>query len=125
LDLNVIYLCLGFIVIFIFALWPEGLIRQASFRIIVAISAVEFAAAIVLHLTKTGPSAALLLAPLPTLVLFRLCRRGFVRIMHREPVNVACNWDSGLFLDRVFAFIFLGGAAAMLLFANELSKAGW
>ena len=66
-----------------------------------------------------------MLAPLPTLVYFRLCRLVFVRVMCREPVNVAYNWESGLFLDRVFALTFVVGALLMLLFAVDLSKSGW
>jgi hypothetical protein len=125
LDLNVIYIVLGLIVVGIFTMWLEGLIGQTSFRIILAVSTLEFIGAIVLHLTKAGPSAAMMLVPLPTLIYFRLCRLVFVRVMRREPVNTAYNWESGLFLDRVFAMIFMFGVLAMLLLAMNLSKAGW
>ena len=126
MDRNLIYIILGTSIIGIFTMWLEALIQETSFRIIAALCGLEFVAAIVWHLTEHGPSAAAaMLAPLPTLIYFRLCRMVFVRVVRREPINVAHNWTPGLAKDRIFAFVFMAGAVSMLLAAIQLAQLGW
>jgi hypothetical protein len=69
------------------------------------------------------PLAIGLLAPLFQVRLVQLAFRTFVRIQHREPIDTAFNWSSGLAADRVYAFlVVLGGtlpfAAVLALFAR-------
>jgi hypothetical protein len=129
-DKNLIYIFLGLLVVGIFTFKPDVLIREKTFKIVVFLSAAEFLVGIVLHFTPQAHSAAgALLAPLPTLAYFRLCLKQFRRLLHREPVDVAYNWSSGLFNDRVFAWVFFGGAvcilAAALFGMEKLANAGW
>ena len=130
LDASIIYIFLGLLVIFIFTFKPDVLIREKTFKIVLLFCAAEFLVGIVLHFTPQAHSAAgALLAPLPTLGYFRLCLKQFLRLLHREPVDVAYNWSPGLFEDRVFAFIFLFGAfgifGAATFGVEKLSNAGW
>jgi len=129
-DKNLIYIFLGLTVIGIFTFKPDLLIGEKTFKIVAVVCAVEFLAGVVLHFTPEAHSASGgLLAPLPTLGYFRVCLVQFRKLMHREPVDVAYNWSSGLFMDRVFAFVFLGGAIPILFGAmfvlEKLTNAGW
>jgi len=129
-DKNLIYIVLGLTVIFIFTFKPELLIGERTFKIVAVVCAAEFLAGVVLHFTAEAHSASGgLLAPLPTLGYFRVCLMWFRKLVHREPVDVAYNWSSGLFLDRVFAFVFLGGAFPIVFAAifgvEKLANAGW
>jgi hypothetical protein len=129
-DRSLIYIVLGLLVIGIFTFKPDLLIREKTFKIVLLFCASEFLLGIVLHFTAQAYFAAgALLAPLPTLGFFRLCLKQFLRLLHREPVDVAYNWSPGLFEDRVFAFIFLFGAFCIFGSATfgveKLANAGW
>jgi hypothetical protein len=129
-DTNFIYIFLGLTVVGIFAFKPDLLIREKTFKPIALLCGVEFLVGAVLHFTPESHSASgALLAPLPTFGYFRLCLKQFLRIVHREPVDVAYNWSPGLFKDRVFAFSFLIGAFLILGVAvfglEKLAKLGW
>ncbi|HKR59374.1 MAG TPA: hypothetical protein VJS64_06535 [Pyrinomonadaceae bacterium] len=129
-DKDLIYISLGLLVVGVFTFKPDVLIRKKTFKIVLFLSAAEFLVGVILHFTPQAHSAAgALLAPLPTLGYFRLCLKQFLKLVHREPVDVAYNWSPGLFKDRIFAFTFLGGAFPILfgaIFAGEkLANAGW
>lgn len=107
------------------------LIQKESFRVIMAISIILFAAGWLLHFTETGraaPSGALL-APLLSLGLYRILRKIFVRRFQREPRDTYMNWSPGLAWDRLFNMLYFAGSAWLLLSAligmRALVKAGW
>jgi hypothetical protein len=129
-DRSLIYIFLGLFVIGVFTFKPDLLIREKTFKIVLLFCVAEFLLGIVLHFTSQAHSAAgALLAPLPTLGFFRLCLNQFLKLVHREPVDVAYNWSPGLFEDRVFAFIFLFGALCIFggttFGVEKLANAGW
>jgi hypothetical protein len=106
-DKNLIYIFLGLLVVAIFTFKPDVLIREKTFKIVALVCAVEFLVGIVLHFTPQAHSAAgALLAPLPTLGYFRLCLRQFLRLLHREPVDVAYNWKLRPFQRQGVRFYF-------------------
>jgi hypothetical protein len=126
-DRTLLYIFLGLLIIGIFTFKPVLLIRQKTFKLIAAISALELAIGVMLHFTPQAAGA--LLAPLPTLDYFRLCLKIFLNIVHHEPIDVAYNWNPGLFKDRVFSSAFVFGGMFILAVATlgmeKLAKAGW
>lgn len=98
---------------------------------ILEISSAVFVLGLTLHFTPEAFewAAGALLAPLLTLAYFRLCRKLFLRLVKREPIDTAFNWTPGLVKDRAFAFAyFFGGIliiCASMFIMYSLAKGGW
>jgi hypothetical protein len=102
LDL-LIYLVGGF-VLGVFIIKRELLTRRDSFRLILGASVLMFLAGLTLHFTapEWAPACGALLAPLPSLGLFRLLHHYFLKRYKREPVDTWLNWSTGDGADRLF-----------------------
>ncbi len=130
-DYNPYYFAVGYSILAIFGIKPELLIKDSSFKVILATSSAVFLLGLTLHFTPEAFEwgAGALLAPLLTLAYFRLCRRLFLTRVKREPIDTAFNWTPGLVKDRAFAFAyFFGGIliiCASMFVMYRLAKAGW
>ena len=131
MDVNCLYFGIGLSVIFIDGVRQQLLIRASSYKVILTLSTALFVLGVIVHFTpqRNNWAAGALLAPLLTLLYFRLCLRAFIRWQHREPIDVTFNWKRGLVKDRVFGFAFPFGAIAILavtiLATDRLARAGW
>jgi len=117
-------------VIWIFVFKRELLIRDDSFRLILAVSLVLFLVGIVLHFTDAGRRSfcGSLLSPLPSLGLFRLSRRLFLKRFEKEARDTYLIWDAGMAADRIFNIAYFSLAGLLLMLTTigmlELAKAG-
>jgi len=125
--MDYIYFFAGFSVFGIFVLKPSLLISKGTFKIILAASAMVFVLGLILHFRK--PEAGALLAALPTIGYFRICRAIFLKQVGREPIDVVYNWSPGLFKDRVFSITFFLGSLFIVMVTSlgmsRLSEMGW
>jgi hypothetical protein len=126
-----IYICIGMFVSTIFIVRRELLIEDESYRLILRVSVLLCVVGIVLHFIDMARYSAsgVLLSALPSLVLFRLFRRLFIKWFKREPRDTFFNWEDILFEDRIFNLVYclLTFALAMLLGIGmkALADAGW
>lgn len=117
--------------IWIFILKRQLLIQERSYKSILGLSVLLFVAGVALHFARAEgySSAGALLAPILTLVLFRICRRVFLQRYKHEPKDTFLNWDTGLGPDKVFDFFYFMAAICLLMILSigveELAKAGW
>ncbi|HEX6190204.1 MAG TPA: hypothetical protein VFZ40_19275 [Pyrinomonadaceae bacterium] len=131
MDYNPYYFAVGYFILAIFVFKPGLLIKDFSYRLILAISFVLFVLGLALHFTPQALEwgAGALLAPLLTLAYFRFCRKLFIRFVRREPVDTAFNWAPELVKDRAFAFAYFFGGILIILATifvmHRLAEAGW
>ena len=113
--MDYLFILTGGFVIGIFILRRELLVRQRTFRAILAVSWILFLVGIAFHFAnpRLYPSYGALTAPILTLGLFRFCRGVFVRRFKHEPRDTLLNAEPGLAADMVFTFAYF--VLAMLL----------
>ena len=127
----IIYIAVGTFVTLIFLIKRELLIEKESFRIILGASILLFIIGAVLHFIDPGPYelSSVLLCPLPSLLLFRLLRKLFVKWFKHEPRDTFNNWEAGLGEDRIFNIVYGTLAFILLILAissmRALIKVGW
>jgi hypothetical protein len=109
----------------------EILIKDSTFRFLLAISSVLFVIGVIFHYAPAGrqSTCGALLAPLPSLGLFRVCRKLFARWTGRDPKDTFLRWDRGLGPDQLFNVIYFILAFLLLVLTTigmiELRKHGW
>jgi hypothetical protein len=113
------------------ALKRELLIQKRSFRIVLALTTVLFLGGVLLHLlgATANSLAGALLTPLPSLLIFRIGRRIFIRRYKREPADTSFNWANGLTADRFFNILYFISSVwlelLMMGITINLARAGW
>jgi hypothetical protein len=130
-NMDVIYLPIGGLVFTIAWFRMDLLIHEKSFRLILGVSVALFFIGLILHFTNATRYSAsgALLTPLLSLVLFRLCRKTFLRLYKHEPRDTLLNWEPGLGADRLFNIVYF--VLALFLFIlvphgmKHLAKVGW
>lgn len=121
----------GGFVIWLLILRRETLDNDKTFRMLLTISLVLFVIGAIYHFTPAGRESACgaLLAPLPSLGLFRVCRKLFVRRTGREPKDTYLDWDPALAPDQLFNVIYFSLSFVLLMLTTigmiELGKRGW
>jgi hypothetical protein len=129
--MDIIFIAVGMFVSYIFLSRRELLIEKKSFRFILGVSILLFVLGVTLHFTAVGRfyASEVLLCPLPSLLLFRLLRKLFIKLFKHEPQDTFLNWKDGLGEDRVFNIVYgvLSFLLMMLAFniTKALTKAGW
>jgi hypothetical protein len=107
------------------------LIQKRSFRIILALSIIMFLAGVLLHLIgETASSlAGALFTPLLSLLIFRFCRRVFLKRYQREPRDTWFKWANGLGADRFFNIVYFASSIWLELLAMgttmHMARSGW
>jgi len=106
------------------------LIQKRSFRMILGVSITLFLAGLLLHFTSAWDSSCgALLTPLFSVVVFRICRRGFLRRYKQEPKDTWLNWTENMGAHRLFNIVYFGSSLLFELLAMggmmKLAKVGW
>lgn len=130
--MDFIFIFAGMFVSYIFLTKRELLIKKESFRLILGVSIALFVIGIVLHFTDFGRNSAseALLGALPSLLLYRLLRKIFVKWFKHEPRDTFLNWQAGLAEDRVFNIVYgvlstVGTFIPITNLTRALTKTGW
>lgn len=128
--MDALILLVGFWVLGVFILRREWLIEEERFKYIRDLSFIAFGAGVALHILdgKRFYGSGTLLAPLLTLLLFRLYRKVFLMLYKREPKDTWHNWEGVLAADRLFNILYSVSAMLVLVFTaigvDELAQAG-
>jgi len=106
----------GYIIAFIsltalpvFMFFRKLLDNKESWLILLKISSVIAIIGIVLTIVGFGLNIMYLgfLIPLYSIAIYRPLYLLFKKGLHREPIDTAGNWNSGLFYDRVFNIVYV------------------
>ena len=129
--MDLVYVFSGMFVSIIALFERSLLVRKRSFSIILGVSIMLFLAAIVLHLTESAwdSFSGALLTPLFSVVVFRICRRCFLKRYKQEPKDTWFNWAENMGAHRVFNIVYFGSSILFELLAMggmmKLAKLGW
>jgi hypothetical protein len=129
--MDYIYVFAGMFVTIVALFNRNLLIEKRSFRVIFVISIMLFLAGLLLHLAQqsSDSSSGALLTPLLSLVLFRLCRRAFLRRYEKEPRDTWFNWARHMGTDRLFNIVYFASSIWLELLAiggmMKLARIAW
>jgi hypothetical protein len=106
----------GYIIVFIslaalpiFMFFRNLLDNRKTWLILLKISSVIAATGVVLTILGFGLNIMYLgfIIPLYSIAIYRPLYLLFKKGFHREPIDTAGNWNSGLFFDRVFNIVYV------------------
>ena len=129
--MDTLYFSIGGFVFVIGIFKREMLVREESFRPILTVSVVLFAAGLIIHFTEAGRDSACgaLICPLISLGWYRFCRKVFVKRFGHEPRDTWNIWDDDMGADRLFNIVYFGSVGWLLMLVTvgmlELAKRGW
>src|SRR5690349_10765838 len=108
--MEIAFIFMGLFVHYIFLCQRQWLIHKKSFNLLLAGSIILFIVGTVflfIDLRRSHPSSGFfLIIPLVSLLNFKVLHKWFVTRLAREPKDVFNNWESGLYWDRLFSFLF-------------------
>jgi hypothetical protein len=129
--MDALFLIIAFWIYGPFLFRRDWLVEEDSYKLVRGISVIAFLAGLALLFLDRArfSGTGVLCAPLLTLLMFRLCRKIFLRMFKREPKDTFMNWKAGLAADRLFNIAYFTLTTFVLIFSvvieNELDNIGW